>query len=90
MSAGKLEEAVPLHIEILNVNKAKLGPDDPATIQAAETLGRIYAEMGQFEKAIPLLEDVVKYRKANPGRDNRETPSAMWVLGCRPTGTRVG
>ena len=79
--AGKLDEALPLLIEILKVNKAKLGPDDPATIQAAETLGRVYNQMGQFEKGIPLLEDVLKDRKAKFGRENQQTRSAMLTLG---------
>jgi WD40 repeat protein len=68
VSARKLEEAAKVQIEILNINKAKLGPQAPETMQAAETLGLIYVEMGQCEKAIPLLEEVVKYRKANPGQ----------------------
>jgi WD40 repeat protein/tetratricopeptide (TPR) repeat protein len=80
--AGKLEEAVSLYIQVLNFNKAKLGPDDPATIQTAETLGRIYYyRMGQFEKAIPLYEDVLKYWKAKRGLDDRATLSAMSSLG---------
>ena len=69
--AGKLDEALPLLIEILKVNKAKLGPNDPATIQTADTLGRVYHQMGQFEKGIPLLEDVLKDRKAKSGRTRR-------------------
>ena len=71
--AGKPEEALPLYIEVLNVNKTKFGPDDSATIQAADTLGRIYYQMGQYEKAIPLLEDVLKYRKA---KQDPQTPNA--------------
>jgi tetratricopeptide (TPR) repeat protein len=67
VSARKLEEAVPVQIEILNINKAKLGPNDPDTIRAAGTLGLIYLEMGQCKKAIPLLEDVVNNQKTNPG-----------------------
>jgi WD40 repeat protein/serine/threonine protein kinase len=80
VSARKLEEAVPVQIEILNINKAKLGPEDPNTIQAAETLGLIYLEMAQCEKAIPLLEDVVKYQKANPGWMYHMTPDLSQVL----------
>src|SRR5262249_33558911 len=79
--AGKLEEAVPLYIEILKINKAKLGPEDPATIQTAETLGGIYYQMGQFEKAIPLWEDVLKYRKAKLGREDPATRRTMLWLG---------
>src|SRR5262245_33350478 len=79
--AGKPEEAVPLYIEILKLNKAKLGPEDPATIQTAETLGGIYYRMGQFEKAIPVWEDVVKSRRAKFGREDPATLSAMLQLG---------
>jgi tetratricopeptide (TPR) repeat protein len=78
-AAGKLEEAVPLFVEILNVYKAKLGPENPATIQTAETLGRIYWQTGHFKKAVPLLEDVLKkYRKA---KQDRQTLNAMGMLG---------
>jgi WD40 repeat protein/tetratricopeptide (TPR) repeat protein len=80
-SAGKLEEALPLFIEILNFNKAKLGPEDPTTIQTAETLGRIYNQTGQFEKAIPLYEDVLKQRKAKFGWEHPQTLGVMGMLG---------
>jgi len=79
--AHKPEKAVPLYIEILKINKAKLGPEDPATLADMETLGRIYSQMGQFEKAIPLWEEVVKHRKAKLGRENRQTLDAMGKLG---------
>ena len=78
---GKKEEALPLLVEILNANKAKLGPEDPATIQAADTLGRIYWQTGRFEKAVPLLEDVLNYRKAKLGLADRRTLNAMAMLG---------
>ena len=78
---GKLEEAAPLRIEILNVNKAKLGPEDPATIEAENLLAGVYRRMGQFEKAIPLWEDVLKYRRAKFGRENPEALNGMWLLG---------
>src|SRR5262249_4536793 len=79
--AGKPEEAVPLYIEILNYHKAKLGPEDPATIQTAELLGQTYCGMGQFEKAIPLFEDVLKAQRAKFGREDPATRSAMLWLG---------
>ena len=79
--AGKLDEALPLLIEILNINKAKLGPDDPATINAMDTLGRIYNQTGQYEKSVPMLEDVWKARKAKLGPDNPQTLNAIGMLG---------
>jgi tetratricopeptide (TPR) repeat protein len=78
---GKLEEAVPLRIAILNLTKAKHGPDDPASIQAADNLGRLYYWMGQFDNSVPLLEEVLKYRKAKLGRENAQTLNAMGMLG---------
>ena len=78
---GKLEEAVPLRIEILNVNKAKFGPEALATINSAAALGSLYQRMGQFEKAIPLYEDVLKHRKAKFGREDPQTLYAMRMLG---------
>jgi WD40 repeat protein len=80
-SAGKLEEAVRLYTKVLNYHKAKHGPEDPATIQIAETLGRMYYYMGRFEKAIPLWEDVVKARKAKRGPQDRATLNAIASLG---------
>ena len=76
--AGKRDEVIPLLTEILNINKAKLGPDGPATIAAADTLGRVYHQTGRFEKAIPLFEDVLKARKA---KQDPATPNAMGMLG---------
>src|SRR5262249_34419939 len=75
--AGKLEEAVPLYIKILKINKAKLGPEDPATLKDMETLGGVFSHMGQFEKAIPLWEEVVKYRKAELVRGDAAAPGAV-------------
>jgi WD40 repeat protein/tetratricopeptide (TPR) repeat protein len=79
--AGKPEKAVPLRIEILNVTKAKRGPEDPATIEAADRLAGLYRWMGRFKKAVPLWEEVVKYRKAKLGRNNPQTLATMRMLG---------
>src|SRR5262249_47546036 len=81
VSVDKLAEAVPLAVELLNSNKARLRPEDPAPIQTADTLGKIYYQIGQFEKAIPLWEDVLKYRKAKFGREDPATRGAMLWLG---------
>ena len=80
--AGKLAEAAQLYIEVLNYHKTKLGPDDPATIQTADTLARVYYyRMRQFEKAIPLLEDVLKARQAKFGRQAPQTLMTIEMLG---------
>ena len=76
--AGKLDEAVPLLVEILKFNKARLGPRDPATIQTAGNLARIYHQMGQYEKSIPLLEEVVRHLQA---KQDPQTQGAQVELG---------
>jgi eukaryotic-like serine/threonine-protein kinase len=78
VGSGKWEKAMPLLTEVLNVNKAKLGPDDPATIKTTETLGWVYFQAGQFEKTIPLFEDVLNYWKAK--QDAQCTLGAMQPL----------
>ena len=79
-NSRRFDDAVPLLIEILNVNRAKLGPEDPATIQSMDDLGRTYHRMGQFAKAVPVLEDVWKARKAKEGPASPQTRSAMQLL----------
>ncbi len=85
--ARKEEEAVPLLMEVLRVNTAKLGPKDPTTIEIAEHLGNIYLRLDQFDKAVPLLEDVVKYRKAKLGSENSPV-NAMRGLALAYNGAR--
>jgi eukaryotic-like serine/threonine-protein kinase len=80
-SAGKLDEAVPLFVEILNVNKSKLGLEDPATIEVAQTLAWLYHQLGQFEKSIPMFEDVLKRQMAKHGREHEQTLNALSALG---------
>ena len=88
MVARRWDDAVPLLIEILNVNRAKLGPEDPATIQSMDNLGRTYHQMGQYAKAIPLLEDVWKARKPKEGPASPQSRYGMQLLieSCRLAG----
>ena len=79
-AARRWDDALPLLIEILNVNKVKFGPDDPATIRSMDNLGRTYHQMGQYAKAIPLLEDVRKARKAKEGPASQQMRNEMWLL----------
>ena len=43
--AGQLDEAIAPHTEILNVNRAKLGPDAPATIRFTSSSRPIWAHV---------------------------------------------
>jgi WD40 repeat protein len=95
--AGKLEEAVTLYIEVLNYHKAKLGPEDPATIQTAETLGRISLRMSglgraylaekKWSEAEPLLRKCVAiWQKNQP--DHWTTFDVQSMLGASLMGQK--
>jgi WD40 repeat protein/serine/threonine protein kinase len=83
---GRPELALPLLIEIANVKKAKLGPDDPDTIEAMDKLGVLHSRLGQFDKAIPVFEEIVKVCEARFGRDDLQTLNAMANLGVNYKG----
>jgi WD40 repeat protein/serine/threonine protein kinase/tetratricopeptide (TPR) repeat protein len=73
--SGKLDEAIPLLVEILKVSKAKFGLENPATFETTNTLVDIYFRTGQGGKAIPVLEEWVKVLKA------KQHPDTHHVLG---------
>lgn len=78
VGTGRQDEAIPLLVEVLAATKARLGPDDPATVRTSDDLGRLYHQTGQFAKAVPLLEDVVRVRKV---KKDPEAPNAIGMLG---------
>lgn len=79
---GRPELALPLLIEIANVKKAKLGPDDPETLEALEKLGNVHSQMGQLDKSISVFEEMVKVCEARFGRAAWQTLKAMGRLGA--------
>jgi WD40 repeat protein/serine/threonine protein kinase/tetratricopeptide (TPR) repeat protein len=81
LRTGKREQAVPLFVEIVKVQTAALGPDDPDTLQSAARLGVLYWQMLQFDKSVPLFEDLVKRHEAKYGRDHLETLNQVANLG---------
>ncbi len=81
LNAGELEQALPLLVEIANVTKAKLGSEDPATLEAMTRLGGVYGRMKQFDKSIPVFEEVLKGRDAKLGRGHPATLETVWTLG---------
>jgi WD40 repeat protein/serine/threonine protein kinase/tetratricopeptide (TPR) repeat protein len=78
---GRPDQAVPLLIEIAKVKKAKLGPDDPETLEALEKLADLHWQLGQLDKAIPVLEEIVRVREAKFGGDDLQTLEYMTRLG---------
>ncbi len=86
--AGKQDQALPLLIKIVTVKKARLGPQDPGTLNSVNELGVLYWQLRQYDKSIPVFEDLVKIREVKHGRDHLETLIAVANLGvnCRDAG----
>ena len=72
---------MPLLVEVLAGRKARLGPDDVATLETMNQLGVVYWRLRQFEKSVPLFEQLLKLREAKHGRDHVQTVNAIANLG---------
>jgi WD40 repeat protein/serine/threonine protein kinase len=78
---GRPDLALPMLVEIARVKKAKLGPDDPETLEAMDSLGHLQWRLRQFDKAITVFEEIVKIGEAKSGRDSREVQDALDNIG---------
>ena len=58
--AGKRDQAAPLLVKIVDVKKARLGPEHPETLEAMNQLGFLYWQMRQFDKSVALFEALLK------------------------------
>src|SRR5262249_50598855 len=81
LSLSEWDQALPLLVEIMTVRKARLGPEDPDTLEAMARLGEVYRKTGQSDKSAPLFEELLKVRAAKLGRDHADTLSAVAHLG---------
>jgi serine/threonine protein kinase len=70
---GRDGPAVPLLRQAYDNRKELLGPDDPETLAAGESLVTAYHMGGQFDKALPLAEELVARSTARFGRDDPVT-----------------
>jgi eukaryotic-like serine/threonine-protein kinase len=73
---GKLDLALPLFKETLQLRKDKLGPDHMDTLQSMDSLASGYRDAGKLDLALPLYEETLKLDKAELGLDHPMT------LGC--------
>ena len=71
--AGRPTEALPLLEETLKLQKAKLGPDHPDTLDSMNNLAMAYQAAGRLDEAIPLYEETLKLQKAKLGPDHPDT-----------------
>ena len=76
-SADRLEEALGLEKELLQLRREKLGPEHPDTVEAMVDLAFFCSETGRLEEALGLEEEVLRLRRAKLGPDHPETLGSM-------------
>jgi lipopolysaccharide biosynthesis regulator YciM len=76
-AAGRLDRAIPLHEQTLELRKSKLGADHPDTLVSMNNLAVAYQDAGRLDRAIPLLEQTLELRKSKLGADHPDTLTSM-------------
>jgi ABC-type proline/glycine betaine transport system ATPase subunit len=72
-AAGRTEEAVTLHQQILATRQRVLGPDDPSTLGARNNLANALRAAGRTEEAVTLHEQVLAVRQRVLGPEHPDT-----------------
>jgi ATP-binding cassette, subfamily B, bacterial len=72
-AAGRTEEAVPLHEQILATRQRVLGPDDPSTLGARNNLANALRAAGRTDEAVTLHEQVLAVRQRVLGPEHPDT-----------------
>ncbi|HXJ57057.1 MAG TPA: serine/threonine-protein kinase [Verrucomicrobiae bacterium] len=80
LSAGKLDQALPLAEETLKLRKANLEPDHPNTLDSMDRLAWAYLVSGKLKQALPLAEETLRLSKAKLGPGHPVTLDTMNTL----------
>jgi serine/threonine protein kinase/tetratricopeptide (TPR) repeat protein len=78
--AGRREEALKMHEEVLALRRKVNGPEHPDTLAAMHNLANSYDEAGRRGEARKLQEEVLKLRLKVSGPEHPDTLSAMHNL----------
>jgi serine/threonine protein kinase len=78
--AGRCEEALKMHEEVLALRRKVNGPEHPDTLAAMHNLANSYEEAGRRVEARKLQEEVLKLRLKVSGPEHPDTLSAMHNL----------
>jgi tetratricopeptide (TPR) repeat protein len=77
---GKLERALPLHEEAVQLAKDNLGPTHPVTLSCMNGLEQAYKRAKMLEQARPLVEEIYMLQMAAKGPEHPDTLSALYNL----------
>jgi tetratricopeptide (TPR) repeat protein len=72
-TAGRLDEAIPLHEDTLTDYERILGHTHPDTLESRGNLANAYRAAGRLEEAIPLYEDTLANREQVLGEAHPDT-----------------
>lgn len=78
-SVGKLSEAAPLALEVVERRKATVGARDSTTLNALTNLGSLYYTQGDH-KAVDVRREVLEARRELHGSHDPRTLAAMDML----------
>ena len=71
-------DAVKVLEETLSLQKAKLPPGHPNTIQTMYSLANNYGDQNRFTEALKLHQETLELRKEKLGLNHRSTLFSMW------------
>ncbi|ORX98184.1 hypothetical protein BCR34DRAFT_593257 [Clohesyomyces aquaticus] len=74
---GRLDAAVQLRKEVLEIRKTKLGPEHPDTLHSMNNISITYTQQGQWDAAKTLQERVVETQKNLLGAQHHNTLQSM-------------
>jgi hypothetical protein len=76
-AAGKLDLALPLYQETLQLTKGRLGPEDTDTLRSMNNLAGAYQAAGKLDLALPLYQEAFQLTKAKLGPEHPHTVYCM-------------
>ena len=74
---GDLETAAGLGREVLDINRALLGPDHPRVARETNNLAQVLQRMGRHAEAEPLYREALRILKATVGPEHPYTALGM-------------
>jgi tetratricopeptide (TPR) repeat protein len=74
---GRWDEAEKIYVQVIEIEKEKLGADHPDTLASMANLAVIYSEQGREDEAEKLKVQVIEIRKEKLGADHPDTLASM-------------
>ena len=80
-SLDRYDEALELHIEVIDRSIQDLGPEHPVTLVSRDNLAILYYRLGDYQQSMDLLEDILKVRLRVFGLEHVKTYLTIAGLG---------